>query len=129
RSRTEGRQREGGGGRGAPAAAPARRPELGVEGGGGKEACRPPSRAGGRRQGGPLGDRRPDARLHSCRGGGTSPEGGRARSLRRGRTRFLVTAADRRPALPAGGDRQPARRRGALRNARITGLRRAPGHA
>ena len=54
---------------------------------------------------------------------------GRPRSLRRRRPRLLVTAAGRGHAVPAGGGREPARRRGAVRRPRLARLRRPPRHA
>ena len=52
----------------------------------------------------------------------------RTRPLRGRRPRLLVPAADRGSALPAGGGRQSARRRGPVRRPRLARLRGPPGH-
>ena len=82
----------------------------------------------GRRRRGPGRDRRPAAGVHPCRGirdrtGRSGPQ-----SVCGRRARFLVPAADRGSALPAGGDRESAPRRGAVRGARLAGLWAASRH-
>ncbi len=80
---------------------------------------------GGRRA---RGRRRAAAGLHPRRRLRGGIRARRAAALRARRPRLLVTAAGRGRALPALGDRQPARRRAAARRTGLAGMRRASRH-
>ena len=105
-----------------------RRPHPAQLPGRGAGPRRAPARAR-RRRGRARRDGRPAARLHPPRRLRGLAGARRPAPLRGRRARLLVPAAGGRRLRAAGDDRQPARRRSALRRPRLARLRGRPGHA